>query len=149
MPFHSAFADDITPSVTQPSFALYYGKSPPVEMLSAFDAAVVEPDSGFDPLAHRLPHTTWFAYASVGEVLPSRSYYADLPKSWLAGHNEAWASRVIDQSQPEWPAFFVEHVIKPLWDKGYRGFFSTRWIRGNSLRRRTKHALGRYKDWPM
>ncbi|BDC42332.1 hypothetical protein PTKU15_56290 [Paraburkholderia terrae] len=118
-------------------------------MLSAFDAAVVEPDSGFDPLAHRLPHTTWFAYASVGEVLPSRSYYADLPKSWLAGHNEAWASRVIDQSQPEWPAFFVEHVIKPLWDKGYRGFFSTRWIRGNSLRRRTKHALGRYKDWPM
>jgi len=120
---HSAFADDTTPSVTQPSFALYYGKSPPVEMLSAFDAAVIEPESGFDPLAHRLPHTTWFAYASVGEVLPSRSYYADLPKNWLAGSNEAWASRVIDQSQPEWPAFFVDHVIKPLWDKGYRGFF--------------------------
>src|ERR1700756_4060323 len=61
-----------------PSFGLYYGKDPPVELLSAYDVAVVEPDSGFDPLAHRLPHTTWFAYASVGEVLPSRSYYADL-----------------------------------------------------------------------
>jgi hypothetical protein len=106
-----------------PSFALYYGSHPPVEQLSAYDAAVIEPDSGFDPLAHPLPHTTWFAYASVGEVLPSRPYYAALPKSWLIGHNEAWASRVIDQSQPGWPAFFVEHVIDPLWDHGYRGFF--------------------------
>ncbi|WP_176057249.1 bifunctional glycoside hydrolase 114/ polysaccharide deacetylase family protein [Paraburkholderia sp. BCC1876] len=107
----------------QPSFALYYGKNPPVELLSAYDAAVVEPDSGFNPLAHALPHTTWFAYASVGEVLPSRSYYAALPKAWLAGHNEAWASRVVDQSQPGWPAWYVEQVIAPLWDKGYRGFF--------------------------
>ncbi|MEM5436300.1 bifunctional glycoside hydrolase 114/ polysaccharide deacetylase family protein [Paraburkholderia diazotrophica] len=127
LPLRPAYANDvaqtITQTVTQPSFALYYGKSPPVDMLSAFDAAVIEPDSGFDPLAHRLPHTTWFAYASVGEVLPSRSYYADLPKNWLAGRNESWASRVVDQSQPEWPAFFVDHVIKPLWDKGYRGFF--------------------------
>jgi len=108
---------------SQPSVAFYYGIDPPVELLSGYDAAVVEPDSGFNPLAHRLPHTTWFAYASVGEVLPSRSYYADLPKAWLAGHNESWASRVVDQSQPGWPAFYVDHVIAPLWDKGYRGFF--------------------------
>ena len=79
------------PSQLQPSVAFYYGIDPPVELLSGYDAAVVEPDSGFNPLAHRLPHTTWFAYASVGEVLPSRSYYADLPKAWLAGHNESWA----------------------------------------------------------
>jgi polysaccharide biosynthesis protein PelA len=110
-------------SQPQPSVAFYYGSDPPVELLSGYDAAVVEPDSGFNPLAHRLPHTTWFAYASVGEVLPSRSYYADLPKAWLAGHNESWASRVVDQSQPGWPAFYVDHVIAPLWDKGYRGFF--------------------------
>ncbi|MGN4152666.1 bifunctional glycoside hydrolase 114/ polysaccharide deacetylase family protein [Burkholderia gladioli] len=110
-------------SAAQPSFALYYGKQPPVELLSAYDAAVVEPDSGFDPLAHALPHTTWFAYASVGEVLPSRDYYASIPKSWFAGSNAAWASRVIDQGQPDWPAFFVDHVIRPLWEKGYRGFF--------------------------
>ncbi|WP_414439255.1 bifunctional glycoside hydrolase 114/ polysaccharide deacetylase family protein [Burkholderia sp. 22PA0106] len=107
----------------QPSFALFYGKRPPVELLSAYDAAVVEPDSGFDPLMHPLPHTTWFAYASVGEVLPSRDYYKDIPKSWFAGSNATWASRVIDQSQPEWPAFFVDRVIRPLWEKGYRGFF--------------------------
>lgn len=105
------------------SFALYYGSNPPIEPLSAFDVAVIEPDSGFEPRAHRLAHTEWFAYASVGEVLPSRRYYAALPKRWLAGHNEAWASRVIDQSHPEWPAFYVKHVIAPLWEAGYRGFF--------------------------
>ncbi|WP_241014961.1 bifunctional glycoside hydrolase 114/ polysaccharide deacetylase family protein [Burkholderia sp. Ac-20379] len=107
----------------QPSFALYYGKRPPVELLSAYDAAVIEPDSGFDPRMHPMQHTTWFAYASVGEVLPSRDYYKDIPKSWFAGSNTTWASRVIDQSQPEWPAFFVDRVIRPLWEKGYRGFF--------------------------
>jgi hypothetical protein len=119
----SSRTDTAQPASTAASFALYYGKSPPVELLSAYDAAVVEPDSGFKPLAHALPHTTWFAYASVGEVQPSRSYYAALPKAWLAGHNEAWASRVVDQSQPEWPAWYVDHVITPLWNQGYRGFF--------------------------
>lgn len=127
-PFGHVWAADSQPGGApapppQPSIALYYGTDPPVELLSAYDAAVIEPDSGFDPRAHPLPHTTWFAYASVGEVLPSRPYYADLPKDWLIGHNEAWASRVVDQSQPGWPAFFVEHVIEPLWAKGYRGFF--------------------------
>ncbi|WP_118182363.1 bifunctional glycoside hydrolase 114/ polysaccharide deacetylase family protein [Paraburkholderia phosphatilytica] len=118
-----ASADASTTTQGQPSFALYYGDDPPVEQLSAYDAAVVEPDSHFDPRAHPLPHTTWFAYASVGEVQPSRPYYAALPKSWLAGTNESWASRVVDQSQPDWPTFFVDHVIAPLWARGYRGFF--------------------------
>jgi hypothetical protein len=116
-------AEPVPQSQPQPSFAFYYGNDPPVELLSAYDAAVIEPDSGFNPRAHPLPHTTWFAYVSVGEVQPSRSYYAALPKSWLLGQNETWASRVVDQSPPGWPAFFVERVIEPLWDEGYRGFF--------------------------
>lgn len=111
------------PSGTSPTFALYYGEDPPVDQLSAFDAAVVEPDSHFNPRAHPMPHTTWFAYASVGEVLPSRPWFNAMPKSWLQGSNAAWASRVVDQSQADWPAFFVDHVIAPLWQRGYRGFF--------------------------
>lgn len=91
--------------------------------LRAFDAVVVEPDHGFDPSRARTPATQWFAYVSVGEVAPGRRWYQALPKAWLAGSNAAWASRVIDQSQPQWPDFYVDHVIAPLWDKGYRGFF--------------------------
>jgi len=106
-----------------PSVALFYGANPPVSALSAFDVVVLEPDSGFDPRAHKSTHTAWFAYVSVGEVAPQRPYYAAIPKAWLAGRNTAWASTVIDQAAAGWPAFYVEHVIAPLWNRGYRGFF--------------------------
>lgn len=107
----------------QPSVAFFYGEQVPVAALRAFDAVVVEPDSGFDPAAQQDGHTAWFAYVSVGEVTPQRQYYAAMPKEWLAGHNAAWESKVVDQEAPGWPAFFVRQVIAPLWRKGYRGFF--------------------------
>jgi len=110
-------------SAKAPNIAWYYGNKPPVAQLRAFDAVVVEPDHGFDPSQFKTPDTQWLAYVSLGEVAPERSWYKDVPKAWLSGSNAAWASRVVDQAQPEWPAFYVDHVIKPLWDKGYRGFF--------------------------
>jgi uncharacterized protein (TIGR01370 family) len=106
-----------------PSIALFYGAKVPAAQLSAFDAVVVEPDSGFDPRAQSADASKWLAYVSVGEVTPSRSYYRKIPPSWLVGGNAAWQSHVVDQSAPGWPRFFVDEVIAPLWDKGYRGFF--------------------------
>jgi hypothetical protein len=108
----------------QPSFAFYYGTAPiPVTELSAFDNVVIEPDSGFDPKSAPSTHTDWLAYTSVGEVTAHRSYYSRIPKSWLLGGNHAWGSTVVDQAAAGWPQFFVEQVIAPLWQKGYRGFF--------------------------
>ncbi|MGF6724897.1 uncharacterized protein (TIGR01370 family) [Paraburkholderia sp. GAS41] len=110
-----------------PTVAFFYGAEVPVETLSRFNAVVVEPDSGFDPAAQSAAQpegcTAWFAYVSVGEVTPQRQYYAAMPKTWLAGHNAAWSSSVVDQDAPGWPAFYVKQVIAPLWRKGYRGFF--------------------------
>ncbi|MGF6768430.1 uncharacterized protein (TIGR01370 family) [Paraburkholderia sp. GAS199] len=106
-----------------PSVALYYGMNPPVEELSTFDVVVVDPDAHFEPRAHAKAHPAWFAYVSVGEVNPHRAYYSAMPREWLPGVNEAWASHVIDQTAAQWPAFFVDKVIAPLWKKGYRGFF--------------------------
>jgi len=109
----------------QPSIALFYGAPVPVGQLSAFDAVVVEPDSGFSPSAHaaQSAQSKWFAYVSVGEVTPVRAYYKYMPPAWLKGSNAAWASRIVDQTAPGWPQFFVERVIAPLWERGYRGFF--------------------------
>jgi hypothetical protein len=59
----------------------------------------------------------------VGEVHPSRAYGREIPQAWKIGNNTAWDSILIDQAQPEWPAFFRDRVVKPLWDAGYRGFF--------------------------
>jgi len=108
---------------SMPSFAFYYGAHVPVTALSSFDSVVVEPDSDFDPHAADTSHTAWLAYVSVGEVSASRAYFKDIPRAWLRGENRAWRSAVVDQAAPQWPAFYVEHVIAPLWDKGFRGFF--------------------------
>lgn len=107
----------------QPTVALYYGATPPVDILASYDIAVLESDSGFLPREHPEPHTRWFAYASVGEIGPQRHYYGDIPADWFIGRNTDWNSHIVDQSKPGWPAFFVRHVIDPLWDIGYRGFF--------------------------
>ncbi|RTZ47699.1 hypothetical protein EKL30_01515 [Candidimonas sp. SYP-B2681] len=105
------------------SIAFYYGDQPPISDLSRFELAVVEPDTGFEPLQAKDGITRWIAYVSVGEVHQSRSYYHALPKSWIVGRNPDWQSDIIDQTAPGWPEFFVEHVIAPLWQRGYTGFF--------------------------
>ncbi len=107
-----------------PAVAFFYGPQPPWDELRAFDVAVVDPDhAGIDPRQQRRADHEVFAYVSVGEVHPTRAWFAGLPRDWKAGENKAWGSVVLDQSRPEWPAFFVDTVIAPLWDKGYRGFF--------------------------
>ncbi len=110
-----------------PSIALYYGEKPPLDELKAFDVVVVESDNpGLDPNRYReLSNNTseLFAYASIGEIEPSRPYLKDIPQTWLKTVNKDWNSHTIDQSAADWPAFFAERVIGPLWSKGYRGFF--------------------------
>lgn len=112
------------PTVTTPAVALFYGANPPLDELRAFDVVVVDPDHrGLNPNTYRRPDSELFAYVSVGEVRTEKPYYAKIPTAWLHGDNKTWGSRVVDQSQPEWPEFFVEKIIAPLWEKGYRGFF--------------------------
>jgi uncharacterized protein (TIGR01370 family) len=110
-----------------PSVAFFYGAQPPLAELAAFDIAVVEPDFVADPRRHaRTPADgvhQLYAYVSLGEVHPSRPYYASLPAGSLRGSNAAWGSRVIDQTAPGWQAFFLDTVIAPLWQRGWRGFF--------------------------
>ena len=110
-----------------PSVAFYYGAQPPLAELQAFDIAVVEPDFVADPRRHaRAPADgghVLYAYVSLGEVHPTRSYYASLPAGSLRGSNDAWGSRVIDQAAPGWQDFFLDTIIAPLWTRGWRGFF--------------------------
>ena len=110
-------------AATASSVAFYYGDQPPVAELSAFDWVVLEPDYATQETLQQLSDNQVFAYVSVGEGDPGRSWLKKLPKEWVLGSNDAWGSLVIDQSRPEWPAFFVDEVIKPLWEQGFRGFF--------------------------
>ena len=103
--------------------AFYYGANPPWDELQAFDLVVVDPGHVPDPKLPALTHTRLAAYVALGEVQPSRPYANAIPKAWLRGDNKDWGSRLIDQSQPEWPRFFTDNLITPLWNSGYRTFF--------------------------
>lgn len=107
------------------STALYYGAEPPFDELAAFDWVVLEPGHGHDlaQAGARMPRTQLLAYLSVGEVLPQAPHYAALPPAWRIGHNASWRSEVLDQRPADWPAWFVEQVARPQWQRGYRGFF--------------------------
>jgi hypothetical protein len=110
------------PAPRAPAVALFYGASPPMDELAAFDAVVLEPDHAPKPLpAER--RTAWFAYVSAGEVHSTRPYFGAIPPAWKLGSNPAFGSAVIDQAQPAWADFFCEAIVRPLWDRGFRGFF--------------------------
>ncbi|MGD9107691.1 MAG: endo alpha-1,4 polygalactosaminidase [Gammaproteobacteria bacterium] len=106
------------------SIAFYYGSNLPVDELRAFDVTVVDPEQhSISPAKFNASHSQMFAYVSVGEVNPARSYFAKISSNWIIGENPTWQAKVLDQSNPQWRDFFVKRIIKPLWDKGYRGFF--------------------------
>ncbi len=106
-----------------PHVALYYAAGAPLAELRAFDIVVVDPDHGYDARAYNSAASELFAYVSVGEAHPSRSWFADIPSAWKAGANTAWGSVVIDQTRPAWTDFVAERIVAPLWAQGYRGLF--------------------------
>lgn len=122
-PGAGALAAPAGPAIASPAVAFYYGANPPWNELQAFDLVVVDPGHVPDPKLPALPHTRLAAYVAVGEVQPSRPYASAIPKAWLRGENKDWGSRLIDQSRPEWPRFFTDNIITPLWSSGYRTFF--------------------------
>lgn len=112
-----------TAAAAPSSVALYYGASPPWDLLRSFDLVVVDPDHVPTPRTLAVAPPDIAAYVAVGEVQPSRPYAAAIPRTWFQGKNPDWGSRLIDQSQAGWPDFFATHVIAPLWEAGYRSFF--------------------------
>lgn len=108
----------------QPSVAFFYGIHPPIAKLCQFDWVIVDPASDFPLDNYCLYRSKPIAYAALGEVGRGVAYEDKIDPSWILGRNTAWNNNIIiDQTNPEWQKFFLEHIITPLWEKGYRGFF--------------------------
>jgi polysaccharide biosynthesis protein PelA len=118
-----AVSANATSTADSPSVAFFYGANPPWDELQAFDLVVVDPDHVPNPTSTGLKHTRLAAYVALGEVQPSKPYAKQIPVAWFRGENKDWGSRLIDQSQADWPAFFRDQVIGPLWSQGYRTVF--------------------------
>jgi polysaccharide biosynthesis protein PelA len=113
-----------TAPVTASSIAFYYAAKPPLDELQAFDIVVVDPDAvSGSPRQYKTSHSELFAYTSIGEADPARKHFKQINPAWLIGDNTAWESKLVDLSNPAWRTFFLDKVVEPLWQAGYRGFF--------------------------
>lgn len=110
------------PSVAYP-LAFYYGTNAPINQLKLYPQVVVDPGSGVSPAEFNTSSRKLFAYASLGEAISLNQYKTPINPQWVIGKNTHWQSLVLDQTNPAWQAFFLQEVITPLWDAGFRGFF--------------------------
>jgi len=112
------------PSAALSTAAFFYGNNIPIPELCMYNIAVIDPASDFNPKDFCNTESQVFAYVSLGEVAYNASYKNKIKPEWIIGKNIAWnQNHVIDQTQKGWQDFFVNQLITPLWDKGYRGFF--------------------------
>lgn len=105
------------------SIAFFYGDHPPLSTLRAYDAVVLDPSVNLTRRQLNLQGSTRLAYVSLGETNQHASYFNQLQTHWMMGKNTTWNSRIMNAANADWRDFFINKVINPLWDKGYRGFF--------------------------
>lgn len=117
------FSASVSGAAPAPNVAFYYGANTPWEELQAYDIVVVEPAHTSGSPRPLKPRNQIFAYLSVGEIEFDRPYAKTLPEGVIKGANVDWKSHVVDQTHPEWAKFFVDSIVSPLWNAGYRGFF--------------------------
>ncbi|WP_157662680.1 bifunctional glycoside hydrolase 114/ polysaccharide deacetylase family protein [Sulfuriferula sp. AH1] len=102
--------------------AFFYGTPFPQE-LRIYDAIIVEPDhTDFAKVADDMQNKL-YAYTSLGEVGPDKPYASSIPATAKIARNPAWTSDVMDQTSPAWRAFYLEKIVAPLWQRGFRGIF--------------------------
>jgi polysaccharide biosynthesis protein PelA len=104
------------------SAAFFYG-SPFARELRIYDAVIVESDHADFKIVPESLKNKLYAYTSLGEVGPDKPYAPHIPVAAIVARNSAWASTVMDQTSPAWRAFYLDKIVAPLWDRGFRGVF--------------------------
>ncbi len=119
--FCSFYANSAEP----PSTAFYYANHIPLDLLSAYDRVVLEPENASTQQVNDLKQrgVTVYAYLSIGEVSEQRHWFAQIQPSWIKSRNKNWKSAVMDMRSPEWHHYLIHTRMQQLWQQGYRGFF--------------------------
>ncbi len=101
-------------------------KQPPEEAFYLYDWLVVDPDNfSFEKLNEKFyiknKKSKLFAYVSIGEIEPYRSYYKDIKKEWILGENKDWKTYIADLRNKGYMEFLINNVMSKL--EKYDGFF--------------------------
>jgi len=107
-----------------PSVAFYYGANPPASSLSQFDRLVLESENiRPSELKNLKQHgSATYAYLSIGEVSPQRTWADLIQPAWTMGTNPHWNSMVMDMTSDGWQRFVLQRVDLLL-QQGYDGLF--------------------------
>lgn len=111
------------PAWASPAVAFHYGTHPPADELQAFDWVVVQPYSDLDPLQYDRSHSQLLVYVSAGELNQNSPHLRTIPRACVVGSNQIWQAHIIDQSNPACRRYFLDRIVAPLWQRGFRGFF--------------------------
>jgi len=116
----SVAADTPTPG----SVAIFYGANPPASSLSQFDRLILESENirPSELLKLKQHGSDTFAYLSIGEVGPHRSWKDQIDPTWTMGVNTSWDSTVMDMTSQGWNQFVMQRVDLLL-QQGYDGLF--------------------------
>ncbi len=106
------------------SVAFFYGVNPPVNTLSQFDRLVLESENvtASEHADLKQHGSATYAYLSVGEVNPQRSWSNLIQPEWVMGTNTSWNSQVLDLTARGWQSFLLQRV-DALVQQGYDGLF--------------------------
>ena len=107
-----------------PSVAFFYGANPPVSSLSQFDRLILESENlRPSELKNLKQHgSDTYAYLSIGEVSPQRSWANLIKPEWTLGVNTDWNSTVLDMTNTGWHNFVLQRV-SVLLQQGFDGLF--------------------------
>ncbi|NPA51591.1 MAG: polysaccharide deacetylase [Aquificae bacterium] len=106
--------------------AFYYWDNPPVELLYAFDIAVLDPDNTDKEFLNGIEtynkKAKVLAYLSLGEIEKYRKDFSLVKESWLLGKNKLWDSWIADIRQDGYRQFLINRV-QNIYQKNFDGIF--------------------------
>ena len=120
----SAISQTFAAADDSASIAFFYGANPPVGSLSQFDRLVLESENlRPSELSNLKQHgNETYAYLSIGEVNPQRSWAGLIKPEWTMGVNTHWNSTVMDMTSEGWHRFVLQRVDLLL-QQGFDGLF--------------------------
>jgi hypothetical protein len=99
-------------------FLIYYGNQYPPTLFDRFATTILEPDHYRNVSENR---SECYAYLSLGEVHPSRTYFSYLAEHHLLySKHSIWESHLLPLSLP-WQRMIFDEIVPSFIQGGYRG----------------------------
>ncbi len=106
------------------SFCVDYSPEPDTDALVAYDLSILHEKATVDLSAGQQLGQRYLGYISLVEVADEAHQQAAKNAGLLTtAVNPVWKSAVADVTRPEWKAFVLEQLAKPIVSRGFDGFF--------------------------